>query len=217
VRSGGNGLLGGSGEMALRAVAGLLSGLSGCASAAPPVEVSQATRATDGEPRSPLECPAPTRETPADSARVPRPPGALSPLPRPEPGEIVGRIKEAGPSSLVIETESGETVTLSDLGELEVFALGWVSLGRAHVLGIKSGELRVAPERGGANRPELAAGMPVRFRLGAHAAPVEQPSHDCCKGMNECKGQGNCKTDKHDCVGRNSCKGQGGCKPAACE
>jgi hypothetical protein len=32
-----------------------------------------------------------------------------------------------------------------------------------------------------------------------------------CKGMNECKGQGGCKTDKHACKGMNDCKGQGGC------
>ncbi len=32
-----------------------------------------------------------------------------------------------------------------------------------------------------------------------------------CKGMNECKGQGGCKTDKNECKGHNSCKGTGGC------
>lgn len=41
---------------------------------------------------------------------------------------------------------------------------------------------------------------------------------DCCKGMNDCKGQGGCKVDgSHDCKGMNECKGQGGCKPADCE
>jgi hypothetical protein len=29
--------------------------------------------------------------------------------------------------------------------------------------------------------------------------------------MNECKGQGGCKTTDHACKGMNSCKGQGGC------
>jgi len=38
----------------------------------------------------------------------------------------------------------------------------------------------------------------------------------CCRGWNECKGKGNCKTDKHDCKGKNECKGKGGCKPAVC-
>ena len=33
-----------------------------------------------------------------------------------------------------------------------------------------------------------------------------------CRGQNECKGQGGCKTDKHACKGQNECKGQGGCK-----
>jgi hypothetical protein len=33
-----------------------------------------------------------------------------------------------------------------------------------------------------------------------------------CKGKNDCKHQGGCKTDKHACKGQNDCKGQGGCK-----
>ena len=33
-----------------------------------------------------------------------------------------------------------------------------------------------------------------------------------CKGKNDCKGMGNCKTEKHACAGKNECKGQGGCK-----
>lgn len=52
------------------------------------------------------------------------------------------------------------------------------------------------------------------------AAPVrvvsgpdpERQSEDCCKGMNECKGLGNCATDANDCKGKNECKGQGGCR-----
>jgi hypothetical protein len=40
---------------------------------------------------------------------------------------------------------------------------------------------------------------------------------DCCKGKNECKGNGNCKTDSNDCSGKNECKGQGGCKPEDCK
>jgi hypothetical protein len=36
-------------------------------------------------------------------------------------------------------------------------------------------------------------------------------SKECCKGMNECKGKGGCKTDKHGCKGKNDCKGKGGC------
>jgi hypothetical protein len=38
----------------------------------------------------------------------------------------------------------------------------------------------------------------------------------CCKGKNECKGKGMCKTERHDCKGLNECKGLGGCKPTDC-
>lgn len=32
-----------------------------------------------------------------------------------------------------------------------------------------------------------------------------------CKGKNDCKGQGGCKTSDNGCKGKNSCKGKGGC------
>ena len=32
-----------------------------------------------------------------------------------------------------------------------------------------------------------------------------------CKGHNECKGQGGCKSGANGCAGKNDCKGQGGC------
>jgi hypothetical protein len=32
-----------------------------------------------------------------------------------------------------------------------------------------------------------------------------------CKGKNDCKGQGGCKTGDNGCKGKNSCKGKGGC------
>jgi hypothetical protein len=32
-----------------------------------------------------------------------------------------------------------------------------------------------------------------------------------CKGFNECKGQGGCKTGDAGCAGKNSCKAKGGC------
>lgn len=46
------------------------------------------------------------------------------------------------------------------------------------------------------------------------AGVLEAPAGDksCCKGMNDCKGKGNCKTDVNDCRGLNECKGQGGCQ-----
>jgi hypothetical protein len=34
----------------------------------------------------------------------------------------------------------------------------------------------------------------------------------CCRGQNDCKGKGGCKTVNHDCKGKNDCKGNGGCR-----
>jgi hypothetical protein len=38
-----------------------------------------------------------------------------------------------------------------------------------------------------------------------------------CKGQNECRSQGGCKTDTHACKGQNDCRSQGGCKTAGVE
>jgi hypothetical protein len=47
---------------------------------------------------------------------------------------------------------------------------------------------------------------------GGPAAESATEGKDCCKGMNECKGQGGCAVEgKNDCKGQNECKGQGGC------
>ena len=51
--------------------------------------------------------------------------------------------------------------------------------------------------------------VPASARGKAGEPPPEKAS---CKGTNECKGKGGCKTDKHECKGKNECKGQGGCK-----
>lgn len=40
---------------------------------------------------------------------------------------------------------------------------------------------------------------------------------DCCKGKNECKGKGGCKTGSHSCSGKNECKGKGGCSHRDCD
>ena len=48
------------------------------------------------------------------------------------------------------------------------------------------------------------------------ADPTTASAKDCCKGQNECKNQGWCKTDKADCRGHNECKGQGGCQNPEC-
>ena len=42
-------------------------------------------------------------------------------------------------------------------------------------------------------------------------APAAAPAKHGCKGQNDCKGHGGCKTDTHACKGQNDCKGQGGC------
>jgi hypothetical protein len=41
-----------------------------------------------------------------------------------------------------------------------------------------------------------------------------QPSKHACKGLNDCKGRGGCKTEVNTCKGQNQCKGRGGCKTA---
>lgn len=46
----------------------------------------------------------------------------------------------------------------------------------------------------------------------AMAAGADVPPKHACKGQNDCKSQGGCKTDKHACKAQNDCKGQGGCK-----
>ncbi len=35
-----------------------------------------------------------------------------------------------------------------------------------------------------------------------------------CKGQNDCKGHGGCKSSNNGCRGKNDCKGHGGCKTA---
>jgi hypothetical protein len=46
------------------------------------------------------------------------------------------------------------------------------------------------------------------------SAPSTEKSKDAkasCKGHNDCKGKGGCKTSDNGCKGKNSCKGKGGC------
>lgn len=46
----------------------------------------------------------------------------------------------------------------------------------------------------------------------AAAAADASGAKPCCKGMNECKGKGGCKTADHECAGKNDCGKKGGCK-----
>jgi hypothetical protein len=50
------------------------------------------------------------------------------------------------------------------------------------------------------------------FDTGAQQVDDHTASKHGCKGKNDCKSQGGCKTDKHACKSQNDCKGQGGCK-----
>jgi len=47
----------------------------------------------------------------------------------------------------------------------------------------------------------------------ATAEPAEELPQDrsCCRGMNDCKGKGGCRTALNACAGKNECKGMGGC------
>ena len=38
-----------------------------------------------------------------------------------------------------------------------------------------------------------------------------KPKDHSCKGHNDCKGQGGCKSGDNGCAGKNTCKGKGGC------
>jgi len=46
-------------------------------------------------------------------------------------------------------------------------------------------------------------------------APAATADKHTCKGQNDCKGKGGCKTGDAGCAGKNSCKGKGGCASAA--
>ena len=64
----------------------------------------------------------------------------------------------------------------------------------------------------GAVGVSLAAG--ARLRADEKKADDKTPKH-VCGGMNECKGQGGCKTGEGGAAGKNSCKGKGGCATSA--
>jgi hypothetical protein len=47
--------------------------------------------------------------------------------------------------------------------------------------------------------------------------PLGIAKDGCCKGRNECKGLGNCRSASGEaCRGQNECKAKGGCRPAVC-
>lgn len=44
---------------------------------------------------------------------------------------------------------------------------------------------------------------------------VAHAAEHACKGLNECAGQGGCKSGENGCAGKNTCKGKGGCATVA--
>jgi hypothetical protein len=44
----------------------------------------------------------------------------------------------------------------------------------------------------------------------AHQDDQKSDTHSC-KGKNDCKGKGGCKSSDNGCKGKNDCKGKGGC------
>jgi hypothetical protein len=69
-----------------------------------------------------------------------------------------------------------------------------------------------APEAPAAEAPAApAADGAAPAADGAAPAADAAGAKECCKGKNECKGKGACKTDANACAGKNECKGKGGC------
>ena len=48
-------------------------------------------------------------------------------------------------------------------------------------------------------------------KAGLRLTSADKPPKHSCKGNNDCKGQGGCKSSDNGCKGKNSCKGKGGC------
>lgn len=54
-------------------------------------------------------------------------------------------------------------------------------------------------------------GAGISLAKAGSADTLAKPKDHACKGQNECKGQGGCKTGDKGCAGKNTCKGKGGC------
>jgi hypothetical protein len=59
---------------------------------------------------------------------------------------------------------------------------------------------------------EPAPAAPVADDRAPAATDLTDPAKHACKGQNDCKGRGGCKTELNTCKGQNECKGRGGCK-----
>jgi hypothetical protein len=64
---------------------------------------------------------------------------------------------------------------------------------------------------GEAEKPAPPTPEEAKDEAAAQPAPAEGEKVALvdCGGVNACKGQGTCKTEKHGCSGQNECKGQG--------
>jgi hypothetical protein len=54
----------------------------------------------------------------------------------------------------------------------------------------------------------------AQLQQAAFAADAASDDKHSCKGVNQCKGKGGCKSGDGQCAGKNSCKGKGGCATA---
>jgi len=80
------------------------------------------------------------------------------------------------------------------------------SIAQATSAGLMVGALTAAC--GGTTPPAESPGAsPATPEPEAAAAGAKE----CCKGKNECKAQGGCKTATNACAGQNECKLKGGC------
>ncbi len=60
------------------------------------------------------------------------------------------------------------------------------------------------------------AGMLVGSKaFGQEEKAEEKEAKHVCKGNNDCKGHGGCRTEHNGCAGKNDCKGKGGCATTA--
>ena len=57
----------------------------------------------------------------------------------------------------------------------------------------------------------VVAGMVAGTKALAQDKPASAGDKHACKGHNDCKGKGGCKSGDGGCAGKNSCKGKGGC------
>jgi len=102
-------------------------------------------------------------------------------------------------------------------GEWNIFLNEDAMTKMTKVLGSATGMLAVAAFSGmlaGAAHTASAKGISAAKAQVGTSAKVQRLDGNACKGQNDCKGKGGCKTGDNGCKGQNSCKGKGGCKTA---